>query len=194
MNFRVALVALVLGVSPVVVLAADVSIDPPAGPVALRGTAIKANLTVTPTSVAAGQDLAYTLTVENTGTETLPDLAATFDLPVGFVFASGTGVSTTLKLGPLAVGATKSSTFNLTVTADAPTGRVPLEVLISADNLDPTEVTETVTVRAGAVQGAETLVETGVSLIPLWLVGLAAIMAGVIYRLQQRVSYQKCCS
>lgn len=181
--------ALIAVTAPLNVFAADVSIDPPAEPIPVGRVAVDLDLVVAPTSAVAGQNLTYTLTVVNTGTELLKNLIASFDRPAGFVFADD-DTNDTLKLGPLAADATITFSFNLTVTAEATVGRIPLELLVSADNLDPTEITAIVEVRKGEVLGAETLAETGTNYYPA-LVGIVSFLIGFWALFRQHFSIRQ---
>lgn len=172
-------IALLLLLVPLSSRAETVSIDPPAEPVVVVSPDVAISLTPTPTSARRGQDIRYSLTITNRGNVAISNLRATFDLPAGFSFSGGTSPSALKKLGDLAVGASLTKTFTLTVGTTVTPGRVPLELLISANEFDTNESIAVVTVQAGEVLGAETLVETGNSPITIVVVGLGAIITGL---------------
>ena len=182
MKIYAAILALGIVSFPHTTLAETVSIDPPSEPVVVASPAVAITLTPDRASVGRGQMVTYTLTIANHGDAPFTNLSATFGLPAGFIFTGGTSPSALKKLGTLPASETTTKTFTLQVGDAASAGRVPLEMLIDADEFDLNETIAIVEVKTGEVLGAETLVDTGTSALPIIILGIGSIAAGYILR------------
>lgn len=165
--------------------AADVSINPPAVPVAVA----QANLTVTvafdKTSVTPPGIVELTFIVTNTGDVTARQVSLVNTLPVEFS-ADTTAMASQLKsLGDLASGDTVTKSYSIKIPAGTPTDRYVDEVVTSAANADSIQSTAALDVTNGQVLGAtdtnpNVLAASGtpVSSLILWVFGLLLLGFG----------------
>ena len=126
-------------------------------------------LTAIPEPVAAGGQIAYTITVKNNGPSNATNVVATNTLPSGVSFIGATssagsigqtGSTVTASLGVLASGATAT----ITITVVAPTvGSLTDTASVALTENDPTLANNTASVVSTVVQGVDLVVTTSVS-------------------------------
>lgn len=142
--------------------------------------------TVSKATVAPGDTVTYTVEIKNTGTGSAINVILTDLLPVGFTF-KGTDLTTKeWKLGDLAVGETKTVTYQATVGASVPNGSYENLVIAQADNHGKVTTSVPVQVKRGRVLAE--VVETGASAVDLAVAGagLSLIVLGYVLTRRKR--------
>ncbi|MBI3114936.1 MAG: DUF11 domain-containing protein, partial [Candidatus Kerfeldbacteria bacterium] len=135
------------------------------------------------TSVNAGATLQYTVTISNIGEADAVGVTLTDSLPDGFTFTDTGEQNRVLALGVLAVGATKTITYEVTVDPETNAGRYVNTATVTADNHDGLVARASVDVRTPSVLGAVTeLADTGAGSqdYVLFTIGLALLLIGRI--------------
>jgi uncharacterized repeat protein (TIGR01451 family) len=120
-------------------------------------------------SVYAGQNLTYTVSVSNLGPDDETDAVVTSELPANLQFVSAStstggtpsvteGGLLTADLGPLSSG--QSAVVTLVVTAEAPSAQsITTTFMVTGDNVDPNASNNTATVTVSAVPSADLAIE-----------------------------------
>lgn len=133
-----------------------------------------------------GDVVLYTVTVKNTGTDTAHNLTLTDTLPAGFTFVeNGKNTITKTFLDSLAVGASASMSYQVTVGSKVTAGTFDNLAVVQGTGVGPVSAKAGLEVRkpqvlgdtTPQVKGAETLPETGASPLDLAQVALSGLTA-----------------
>ena len=136
--------------------------------------------TVSKATVAPGDTVTYTVEIKNTGTGSAINVILTDLLPVGFTFM-GTDVTTKdWKLGDIAIGETKTVSYQVTVGTGVPNGSYENLAIAQADNHGKVTTSVPVQVKRGRVLGES--VNTGAGIVDLGIAGagLSLIILGFV--------------
>lgn len=164
--------------------AAEVSIDPPAQPVALRSAELRLTLGLDRTAVTAPSTVLLTVIVTNTGTTIARNLSIDNSLPIEFAYLDSTLANSLQHLGELAPGDTIQKSVKINIPSSVATDRYVDEVIASADNADSVQSDIAIDVSNGRVLGASTAepqlaasgrVPTAVFALGALLIGLGAL-------------------
>ena len=136
--------------------------------------------TVSKATVAPGDTVTYTVEIKNTGTGSAINVILTDLLPVGFTF-KGTDLTTKdWKLGDIAIGETKTVSYQVTVGTGVPNGSYENLAIAQADNHGKVTTSVPVQVKRGRVLGES--VNTGAGIVDLGIAGagLSLIILGFV--------------
>jgi uncharacterized repeat protein (TIGR01451 family) len=135
--------------------ATDLVVDVTGFVVATADLAITASADVEP--AAAGENLTYTIDIENNGPLTAVDVAVESTLPAGVTFVSTSGCaedpagSTTCSLGDIDPGATAQFTLEVSVDLGV-SGSITFDAEVSSATADPGEALNTASVTSTVVE------------------------------------------